>query len=298
MYGYRISGLSIASDIELPGAIGCTPDDNPDVTVRFGAVPRNLAQPTATGPSWERGGDTILLSVPRLARFLISGGSSIVIALEDGASARDASIFVLGSSLGILLHQRGALVLHGAAVARDDRAIAFVGHSGAGKSTLCAAMCQKGYSFVTDDICVVSLDTNGEPVVLPDGRQLKLWKQSIDGLDLGERQGDAVRDTFEKYFVAPLDTVRKPPRLTAIYVLREAPHGSGIVKLATPDAMRMLEHVAYRPGLRQQLASPPQRLSQAVAVLNHASVFQLTRPLGFDALPVTLDALIRHGQEL
>ncbi len=300
MYSYRVSGLSVTSEMELPGAIGSTRDDNPHATVRFGPVPQQLAQPSATGPAWQKEGDTILLCVPRLARFLITAGNSVTVALEDGASARDASGFVLGTSLGILLHQRGALVLHGAAVAKDDRAIAIVGHSGAGKSTIVAALCQRGYSFVTDDICVVGLNTNREPVVLPDGRQLKLWQQSIDGLDMEGRQGAAVRESFEKYFVEPQATVRAPPLLVAIYVLRESrpPFKDGIEPLALPDAMRMLEHEAFRPGLRRQLTSTPQVLAQAAATLNHARAFRFTRSLGFEKMTATLDELVRHWQGL
>jgi hypothetical protein len=55
-----------------------------------------------------------------------------------------------------------------------------------------------------------------QPVVLPDGRQLKLWKQSIDRLDLGEWRGEAVRESFEKYYIAPLSPPAERPGLSAI----------------------------------------------------------------------------------
>ena len=299
-YSYRISGLSVTSEMELPGAIDIAPDDAADVMVRFGDVPRQLAQPSASGPAWQREGDTVLLCVPRLARILITGGRSVIVALEDGASARDASGFVLGSSLGILLHQRGAQVLHGSAVAREGRAIVLCGPSGAGKSTMAAALCKKGCSFVTDDICVVSMNADRAPVVLPDGRQLKLWQRSIDGLDLEGRQGGVVREAFDKYFVAPETTVSAPPLLAAIYMLRESrpPFEEGIEALDLPDAMRMLEQEAYRPGLRRQLSSPQQMLSQAAATLRHAKAFSLTRPLGFERMDATLDVLLQHWRAL
>jgi hypothetical protein len=300
MYSYKVSGLSVVSEMELPGAIATSPGETPDVTVRFGDVPQQLAAPSATGPTWEREGDDILLHVPRLARFLITGGTSVVVALEPGATARDASGFVLGSSLGILLHQRGALVLHGAAVSKNGRAIVVCGRSGAGKSTLAAALCLKGCSFVTDDICVIGMNAGHLPIVLPDGRQLKLWQTSIDGLELEDRRGLAVRDTFEKYFVAPEVTVNEPPVLTAIYALQDdrPPFKAGIEPLALPDAMRMLEYEAYRPGLQRQLGLIPQRMSQAAATLRHARAFRLTRPLQFEQMDATVDALMRHWQEL
>src|ERR1700761_4064030 len=131
MYHYRICGLLVTSEMELSGAIDTAPHSGtPDATVRVAAVPRALTGAAASGPTWGLEGEIFLLRVPRLARFLIQGGHSISVELEDGMDAHDAGAFVLGTSLGILLHQRGALVLHGAAVARDGRAIVICGHSG------------------------------------------------------------------------------------------------------------------------------------------------------------------------
>jgi len=101
-------------------------------------------------------------------------------------------------------------------VASDGRSIAICGDSGAGKSTLAAALCRGGCSFVTDDLCVVVPNENKRPVILPDGRKLKLWKETIDNLDLVARQGEAVRQSFEKYYIEPFETVSDPPILSAI----------------------------------------------------------------------------------
>jgi len=300
MRHYRFSGLLVTSEMELTGALAGAPDGAPDVAIRFGEVPRALPNPSETGPAWAREGDTILLCVPNLARFLISDGNAITVALEDGASARDASGFVLGSSLGMLLHQRGAFVLHGSAVAMNGRAIIVCGRSGAGKSTTAAALCQKGCSFVADDVCVVSLDADGTPRVLPDGRQLKLWQQSIDQLDLEARRGGVVREAFDKYFVAPDTMAGEPPVLDAIYQLRKSrpPFEDGIEPLAPPDALRMLQAEAYRPMLRQRLSTPQHRVAQSVALLRHAGAYMLTRPLDFARLDATLDGLLEHWRGL
>jgi hypothetical protein len=301
MHSYRISGLAVSSQLELPGAIAIPADDGrADVTVRFAPVPQALDLVTASGPTWDLAGEAVLLRVPRLARFLIESGRDICVELESGATARDASAFVLGTSFGILLHQRGALVLHGAAVAQDGRAVAICGHSGAGKSTLAAALCREGFAFVTDDICVVSPDAERGPVVLPDGRQLQLWRESIERLDLATRQGEAVRESFEKYFIEPQSSAAAAPLLSAIFVLREArpPLKDGIESLALPDAMRMLDYQAYRPGLRAKLGSRPQMLAQAAALFGHAKVFLLTRPRGFEHVQETVTILRQHWDAL
>ncbi len=310
MTGYLISGLRVASEIELAGAI---PDTSPGetesaVSIRRGPVPQSLGDATASGPTWEMADGNFLLRVPRLARFLISAGRNITVEAEPGVAEREASAFVLGSAFGILLHQRGALVLHGSAVARDGRAVVICGASGQGKSTLAAALCHSGCSFVADDICVIGMNGHGRPLVLPDGRQLKLWEESIARLDLTQQRGDAVRENFEKYFVQPPDITQEAPALAAIYSLQadRPPLKTGIEELDLPDAMRRLEFEAYRPRLRGMIGAKPgakpgaksDMLAQSAAVLRHARVFRLTRPRGFKHMPDTVSLVRRHWDAL
>ena len=174
------------------------------------------------------------------------------------------------------------------------------GVSGAGKSTLAAALCREGCLFAADDICVIGLNGRREPIVQSDGRQLKLWQESIAKLDLSERRGEAVLDTFGKYFVQPFDRIAEPPKLSAIYVLRVAhpPLQAGIESLALPDAVRMLEYETYRPSLRAKIGSTSAMLAQAAAVFGHAKAFALTRPRGFEHLEETVATLRKHWDAL
>ncbi len=297
-YSYRISGLTVACDFPLAGAVATEPAVTPDVRVRLADVPQTLEGGAALGPNWDMFGEDFLLRAPRLARFLIRGGREIVIALEDGATARDASAYVLGTAFGILLHQRGALVLHGAAVARGGEAIAICGHSGAGKSTLAAALCRRGWALVTDDLCALSPGDDGRPVIRPDGRQLKLWQEAVEALDLGEQRGEAVLARFEKYFVAPAEVATEATPLRAIYVLRESrpPLTDGIEPLPLPDAMHMLDREAYRPGLRLKMGVRPELVAQSAGMLAHVRMFELTRPRDLARLPETVEALLAHWE--
>ncbi len=53
---------------------------------------------------------------------------------------------------GFLRARRDLMWLHGAAVAREGRAIILPGRRGEGKSTLATALCELGWSFLTDDL--------------------------------------------------------------------------------------------------------------------------------------------------
>ena len=113
-------------------------------------MPATLEGVTASGPTWEMagGGSSSRSSAGALPD---DRGRDISVELEPGVLEHDATGFVLGTAFGILLHQRGALVLHGRWWLRWAR-IAICGESGAGKSTLAAALCREDFSFVTDDM--------------------------------------------------------------------------------------------------------------------------------------------------
>ena len=299
---YQISGLTVACSFALPGAIAAVPaDGSPDVQVRLGTVPTALGDGDRLGPNWDIAGDDLLLEVPRLARFLIRGGREIILDLEPGGTERDASAYVLGTALGIVLHQRGTLVLHGSAVARDGEAIAICGQSGAGKSTLAAALCARGCGFVTDDMCAVSLDDDDRrAVILPDGRRLKLWQEAIERLELGDWRGEPVVNRLEKYFIAPPTTASEPLPLRAVYLLQEArpPFAEGIEPLALPDAMHVLDRQAYRPRLRLRVAAREAMVAQSAAMLSRVKLFRLVRPRGLDRTAETVDEILAHWERL
>lgn len=308
MHSYLIGGLRVSSELELAGAIPFRASEPPvDVTIRRRIVPADLDRASATGPTWAMANGRFLLRVPRLARFLMTDGREMAFESEPGVADRDTAVFALGSAFGILLHQRGTLVLHGAAVAKNGRSLAICGASGAGKSTLAAALCEQGYSLLADDVCAVRVsagrsdtERNGLPAVFPDGRSLKLWQQAIEHLGLSARRGGAVRDAFEKYYIDPPAAHAAPAPLAAIYILQEArlPHEAGIEALELPDAMRALEGAVWRPRLRESIAQPKQALTQVAALLRDAAVFRLIRPRGFELMGETVARLGRHLDQL
>jgi hypothetical protein len=89
---------------------------------------------------------------------------------------------VLGPALGLLLHQRGLLVLHASAVVLGDGVVAFLGRSGHGKSTTAASLHARGCGVIADDVVAVDLTAPQEPVVRPGYPQLKLWPDAVTAL--------------------------------------------------------------------------------------------------------------------
>ena len=298
---YRIGGLLAASDLALDGAIPATAGDTaPDVTVRFAETPRTLEGATIEGPNWVATRDAFLLSVPGVARYLIVGGREISMELEPGAEMGDAQVYLLGTAFGIVQHQRGRMVLHASAVAVGDKAALFCGHSGAGKSTIAAALNRRGYACVSDDVCGIEF-TASHPVVLPDGRMLKLWADTVGHLEMGARQGPAIRRRLAKYYVEPESTaVERDLPIAAVYVLRVADdaHAPGIVRLGAADAALLLRRNAYRPLVVSKIGLEGAYLGWSSRLHKTPGVFSLTRPFDLAAMPEVIGALEDHWRAL
>src|SRR5579863_9982693 len=125
-FQYCAYGLSIDSDFALPElAPGCGRE--PDVSIRAGSVPETIEQPYAVGVLYWAASGRFLLNMPRIARYLATDGRAIVSERATGADDADVRVFLLGSVFGALLHQRGALPLHGSAVAAASGAVLFLG---------------------------------------------------------------------------------------------------------------------------------------------------------------------------
>jgi len=53
---YRVSGLSVASEIDLPGLIEGARERVPEVRIRRGPVPESLPETNASRPTWQIAG--------------------------------------------------------------------------------------------------------------------------------------------------------------------------------------------------------------------------------------------------
>lgn len=302
VFFYTVSGLSVASSLVLPGLIAAPelPGVTPDVVIREGDVPAALDDAESLGPTWQVAQGRFLLEVPGLIRMLLTEGREIVFATADGIASEEAAVFVSGTGFGILLHQRERIVLHASAVRVRDSAVLFCGPSGAGKSTLAAALSDVGYDLVTDDFCGISMDASGLPWVQPDGRQLKLWQNSIDKLDMAERRAAPVRKVLEKFYVEPRAASIVALPLAAIYVLREArpPAVPGILRPNIVDGALMIRGNAYRPAMVRRMKQQPLYFQAAASISQRAGVFTLTRELNFNKFPAVIDWLEAHWREL
>jgi hypothetical protein len=298
---YHAFGLNIQSEIDLPELLTSESEAtdglrlascSADVDVRFGSVPSQI-EAQDSGICFQAAPSRMLINLPDVARFDIRDGREIVIDRADGVCDSTLRLFVLGYCMGALLHQRQKLVLHAAVVARDDHCLAFAGVSSAGKSTLAAALIQRGYNLVADEIGVIDVGPDKMPRVLPGYPALLLWKRSLKKLNLDIEPMGPVRPEIEK-FVVPvhgsfLDT---PQRLTHLYVLNSWNQEDVELKAAEGFGRfnAFLNHT-YRERYLKGMGLARNRQQQVAAVVPHVKVQHLSWPQSWDDMDRAIEVV-------
>lgn len=284
-HDYRAYGLSIRSEIPLPFLPGDA-EPAPDVAIRFGEVPPALPAPADAFGTWQTGPGVFLLNVDGVARYLATDGRAIAID-PAGGSEHDIVVFLVGSVLGALLHQRGILPLHASAVETDAGAVLFLGQSGAGKSTLLAALLDRGYAMLADDVAGVVL-AGGRPAALSAFPGTRLWTSALDALDWREHTHGRVREGMEKYLV-PVEQFRTAPQaVRAAYVLRSHNReGIELEAMNVSTAFGSLVRHTYRRKFPRGLGRQASHFRLATTVAKQVPVARVTRP----SHPVRLTAL-------
>ena len=177
---YTAYGLHFRSALTLPfQPLPGPPAGEADVTIRFGPTPAALPRPLHTHTMqpiilWEAALGAFLLHVPGLARFCVTDGGDIMIE-PCGSSDHDVSVFFTGTVLTALLQQRGLIPFHASAVATGAGTVLFAGQSGMGKSSLLAALIERGYAAMSDDVTAVKVGAAGRPIALSAFPSMRLW---------------------------------------------------------------------------------------------------------------------------
>lgn len=282
---YRLFGLTVASDLELPEAtpLGAIPP-SADVEVELGAVPFSLPGGRRLGPWLEVEGQNCLLLFEGLGRFLVEHGRRIVVEKEPTASYDDLRGFLFGSGFGALVHQRGLVPLHVSAVVSPSGVIAFTGESGAGKSTIAACLNQElGWPLISDDVAVLRQTDDG--FNLESGANtVKLWGDALRSLNMtnvGLRRDLARNDKFhailsERFLSATSAPLRNLVQFSWGNDVRlDLVHGRKAYQISLA--------AIYRPAFAAAFSNRDRVAIAAMSVAARTSTFVLTRPKSLSA---------------
>lgn len=293
MTTFQSAGFIIESAIDLPGLLRIpSPEKSADLFIEKGTLPPIPYAKDFASKNWAFDGQGVWLNVADVGRFYVPKAGPIIVELLDSAKERDASIYLIGSILGIALHLRRKVAIHASAVLVNDEAVLFCGASGSGKSTIAAALEGNGYTVLCDDLCALE-KTSKEIVTHSDGRLLKLWKTAVDGLGLERRRGGNVLKSMDKFYVSHKSRAPSSVKISRVYFLNDTPSHTSvrIEELNLPDAAAYFFSNAYRPGLINLLGQEALYLKITLELSSQAKMYQLFRPKDFADLPRVLEQL-------
>ena len=293
MHFYTSYNLIIGSELPLPELtpLDDKPGGTPDISIHLSGINNNgLADGEQLGPFLWVNPSSLWLQVPHVARFLVTGGNTIMIDPESGIDEDSLRVFLLGSAFGALLFQRGLLVLHGNAIRIGDQCMVCVGHSGAGKSTLAAGFMQRGYQVLADD--VVSVDAQCR--ALPGFPRIKLWQDVADQLKIDTKNLRRTRPNMEKFNLpVTAGSANEALPIRWIYIL-----GSNHIDEMTIDAIEGMHRFlplhdnTYRVRFLNGMALKPEHLKLCGQLASRIRLARITRPrIGFN-LEQIMDAIV------
>jgi hypothetical protein len=279
---YQIFGLSITSVIPLPAlpVFHPQPDTTPDVVITYGKAPEALTNPRFKGVRFQAGPGEFLLRVDGVARYYVQDGRSIIIMPEAGANEDNILVFLMGSAMGALLHQRNVLTLHAGAIAVNGESVTFTGPSGIGKSTIAAGFHQRGYPFLADDVCAIKM-ANGRPAIIPGFPRLKLWADTLKKLNTDKNALKSIRwgKELEKYFL-PIESIHNTAvPLKSVFVLETTnTNKMEITALRGGAKIDALIDNTYRLRFLEGLGGKKDHFKQCAALAAKAALYRTVRP--------------------
>lgn len=258
------------------------------IQIRTAPVSPKLVGANHQGVLWQAIPGRFLLNISQVARYLVEAGHSITIETAPRALSTDVDRFWRMTPLAALVYQRGLLAFHAAAVVPPDRhdktggVVLLAGNSGAGKSTLLAALLQRGWRLLADDLVVVDLNEDNHPIIFPTYPEIWLWPETITKLEMSSSSSISDNNKEGREMIScPAQFISTPQPLRAIYWL--SVHNGDVIDCSELDGTARFAACAtlsYNTQIADALLDRDCFFSRATALAKSVTFRRLRRPRG------------------
>jgi hypothetical protein len=284
MFRYSAFGLSIDSEMEMPGLTRCTAA--PQVTIRLGRISLD-----ERGRRAARDEEYAFLN--GVGRFRVRDGCEILVEPAPEGEPADLMSMLQGRIMGYLMKQRGWLPLHAGAVLLDGAAVLFMGTSGMGKSTTAVALHAAGHRALADEVCAVRA-ANGICELRVAGAPLRL---TTDTMAAYRTLLPAVAVEGDKHAIglAPgIDAASHP--VSRIYVLD---YGRRLASEPLPpmEAVQALSVNSFINARGLDAGASAAHLQRCVSVARSVPVHRLIRQRSLELLGEVARLVEREGND-
>ncbi|HEC61985.1 MAG TPA: hypothetical protein ENI27_06985 [bacterium] len=289
MYSYFAYGLGIHSDLPLPELISSKVEN--DVVIHVGSLDSIPPEALGNQPFLKVHQKEAILSLGYVGTFIVRSGREITIIPFPDADIRLIQRYLVGIIMGIVLYQRGLLVLHASAINILGSAVALLGCKGSGKSSLAAALYKRKHDLIVDDITAVEMN-NGLVKVFPGFPQIKLSVEAADAIGCDPNSLRSL-DKFETKQSYRLEKgfVKVPMPLSRIYLL-SAETDFQFTRL-TPQAA-VIELVRHSYPTRWVLPGDAAHFQQCIKLANEVPIYRINRPFPISKLSEWAQLIEEH----
>lgn len=293
-YRYSVFGLTVQSDILLE-ELTISREATIDVKIRYKPVIAPPAEFLKEG-TYHLTATSFFLDVPDIARYRVEAGQVIEVDPYEGAEIEAIKLFLLGSCMGVILHQRNILPMHGSVIVVAGEGILLTGHSGAGKSTTAHRFLTHGYQFVTDDVAATHIE-HRQAIVAPAYGHQKLWADVLEHApELERKRVNREVEGRTKYTVSRDRQFLNQPtplRLIVELVPSEEPavrmeRVQGIEKVRT-----LMVHM-YRNVYFTALHKQKEQFEKATELARAVRLIRLYRPIGKATEQEVMDTILKE----
>jgi hypothetical protein len=306
-FSYCVHGLLVESGFELPELLAVSqagPDallDTRPARLSMASLPDTIPHHAVSKDGYLIGDGQVFISLTNGIRCLVEQGESVIIDPGSDEAMPAARLFAMSAGLGTLLHQRGYIPVHCAAIETPAGCVVFAGNAGDGKSTLAASLSGAGFMLFTDDRLTLHRTGQSPYTAVPSVPVLHLFEDGagLAGLDGSELAVNSYR--FGKHVhLVPHRYAAAPRPVAGMYFTDwhdDAGHPPQIAPMGSIDAMMRLRRDISLAHLVELLGQETQFLPWAAGLCRSVPVFSLMRPRDHARHSESLDLIIRHVRD-
>jgi hypothetical protein len=306
-FSYCVHGLLVQSGFEFPELLavsqagpGAVLDPRP-ARVAMASLPETIDHQSVSKDGYLIGDGRVFMALTNGIRCLVEAGEKVTIDPGIDEAMPAARLFALSAGLGTLLHQRGYIPVHCAAIDTPAGCVVFAGNAGDGKSTLAASLSGAGFMLFTDDRLTIHPSGQSPYTAVPSVPVLHLFDDGagLAGLDGSELAVNSYR--FGKHVhLVPRRYASSPRPVAGLYFTdwhEDASAAPAITPMGSIDAMMRLRRDVSLAHLVELLGQETRFLSWAAGLCRSVPVFSLKRPRDRARHGESLDLIISHVRD-
>lgn len=307
MFYYRIYGLTVTSDIEIPEAYQIEPMNDTQVNIlqekgnsigikELTQYEKDLINQHGGYRSYNDNKEAYLW-LEDTGFFSMKYGTDIRYKLEDNANIVFVRQVLLVHCLNIILMQQSVICIHGSGLSNGDGGLIISGQSGAGKSTLSTALLDMGLGYVADDVNATKL-VDGNVMIEPAYPQRKLCKDAMLNFGYSENEHEIIPSLDkEKYSLIVTENYRKESiQLDTIVIIE--PDNVGYVELKLITGSKKVKYIVDNVFAREEydkVGFGPAEVTKCMLIANAVDVYVMKRPFGRDTVAEQVHLLAGYG---